>query len=100
MTGYKHLPAKAQATPSLSAASIPLIDGKPAVWSGYKELRVKFLYDNGVNPANYNEDEIIKIANTWNDLEPSVPRFRLARLNEPAEIRVKLNGTCHWLVSS
>ena len=97
MTGYKNLPAKAHVAPSLSGASIPLVDGKPAVWSGYNELRVRFLYDNGVNAANYDTNELIKLANTWHDLQPSVPQFRLARddTDEQAEIRVNLNGT--WL---
>ena len=92
MTGYKNLPAKAQlqVPPTRPGAFIPMINNKPAVWSGYKELRVKFLYDDGVNPENYDTDDLIKLANTWHDMERSIPQFRLARDGEAAEIRVKL----------
>ena len=99
MTGDKCLPAKAQvalASQSVAAGSIPLLnDGKPAVWSGYNELRVKFIYDQDVNQKNYDPNKVIEWANEWNKYgrDLSLPHFRLARPNEHAEIRVKLNGT-------
>jgi hypothetical protein len=101
MTGYKCLPARAQAATGVAsppryvlAASVPVLDdGKPAIWSGYKELRVRFLYDPSVNRVNYDENRIMEWANEWNQHgQLSIPKFRLARDNEPAEIRIKLNG--------
>ena len=111
MTGYKNLPVKTQAAPQQTsqgaAAWIPLLDdGKPAVWSNYKELRVRFMYDQDFNPVNYDPSKIIEWANEWNQhgrLE-AIPQFRLARDGEKAEIRVKLNGnklsTCDHLIQA
>ena len=99
MTGYKALPTQRQVSnqASMSSASVPILkDAKPAIWSNYKELRVRFLYDEHVNPVtcNYDKNRIMEWANEWNEhgRNLSLPRFRLARPEEKAEIRVKLNS--------